>query len=164
MAAGPTLRTSLLRAIGYGTDKHILDLFGLSEEVEANEGNLKKIVGRKLAARVLKTWTEDFVDEDTGEVVSIDRNEILLERDHLITEEDVGLISGSYLIMSHSMSSTNIDAYVCAEIVIFFCLDTHTLTHMINGLNQEIFLTGSFCVCQKAYVFFHCKKSCRVSI
>src|SRR4030066_585293 len=59
--------TTLLRAIGYGTDKDILDLFGLSEEVEANKNTLKKVVGRKLAARVLKTWTEDFVDEDTGE-------------------------------------------------------------------------------------------------
>ncbi len=84
--------TTLLRAIGYGTDKDILDLFELSEEVEANEKNLKKVVGRKLAARVLKTWTEDFVDEDTGEVVSIDRNEILLERDSVISEEDVETI------------------------------------------------------------------------
>ena len=72
--------TTLLRAIGYGTDKDILDLFGLSEEVNANKAALKKVVGRKLAARVLRTWTEDFVDEDTGEVVSIDRNEVLMER------------------------------------------------------------------------------------
>jgi DNA-directed RNA polymerase subunit beta len=61
--------TTLLRSIGYGSDKDILDLFGLSEEVEATEKDLKKIVDRRLAARVLKTWTEDFVDEDTGEVV-----------------------------------------------------------------------------------------------
>jgi len=89
--------TTLLRAIGFGSDKDILDLFGLSEEIEANKNSLKKAVGRKLAARVLKTWTEDFVDEDTGEVVSIDRNEILLERDHIITSEDVDTIleSGS---------------------------------------------------------------------
>jgi DNA-directed RNA polymerase subunit beta len=84
--------TTLLRAIGYGTDKDILDLFGLSEEVSATKANLKKVVGRKLAARVLKTWTEDFVDEDTGEVVSIDRNEVLLERDSVLTKEDVELI------------------------------------------------------------------------
>jgi DNA-directed RNA polymerase subunit beta len=84
--------TTLLRAIGYGTDKDILDLFGLSEEIEANKNAIKKAVGRKLAARVLKTWTEDFVDEDTGEVVSIDRNEVLLERDHVITAEDVDVI------------------------------------------------------------------------
>ncbi|RYZ84528.1 MAG: DNA-directed RNA polymerase subunit beta, partial [Proteobacteria bacterium] len=84
--------TTLLRAIGYGTDKDILDLFGLSEEVKADKKILKKAVGRKLAARVLRTWTEDFVDEDTGEVVSIDRNEVLLERDSAITEEDIDTI------------------------------------------------------------------------
>jgi DNA-directed RNA polymerase subunit beta len=95
--------TTLLRAIGYGTDKDILDLFGLSEEVEANEKALKKAVGRRLAARVLRTWIEDFVDEDTGEVVSIDRNEVLLERDYVIQEEDLPTIldSGSKSIILH---------------------------------------------------------------
>ncbi|MFT7482967.1 MAG: DNA-directed RNA polymerase subunit beta, partial [Oceanospirillaceae bacterium] len=73
--------TTLLRAIGFGSDKKILDLFNLSEEIMAKKKDLKAAVGRRLAARVLKTWTEDFVDEDTGEVVSIDRNEIILERD-----------------------------------------------------------------------------------
>jgi DNA-directed RNA polymerase subunit beta len=84
--------TTLLRSIGFGTDKEILDLFELSEEVKAEKKALSKVVGRKLAARVLKTWTEDFVDEDTGEVVSIDRNEVILERDSIITEEDIELI------------------------------------------------------------------------
>ncbi len=84
--------TTLLRSIGFGTDKEILDLFGLSEEIPATRENLKKVVGRKLAARVLKTWTEDFVDEDTGEVVSIDRNEVILERDSVVSENDVELI------------------------------------------------------------------------
>lgn len=95
--------TTLLRAIGYGTDKDILDLFGLSEEVNANKTALKKVVGRKLAARVLRTWTEDFVDEDTGEVVSIDRNEVLMERDSVVTDEDIELIvdSGSKSIILH---------------------------------------------------------------
>ncbi|WP_162427720.1 DNA-directed RNA polymerase subunit beta [Pontibacter pudoricolor] len=95
--------TTLLRAIGYGTDKDILDLFGLSEEIPANKTNLKNAVGRKLAARVLKTWTEDFVDEDTGEVVSIDRNEVLLERDSEITAEDIDVIveSGNKSIVLH---------------------------------------------------------------
>ena len=95
--------TTLLRAIGYGSDKDILDLFGLSEEVEASKSTLKKVVDRKLAARVLKTWTEDFVDEDTGEVVSIDRNEVLLERDHTLTAEDVDIIleSGVKSIILH---------------------------------------------------------------
>jgi DNA-directed RNA polymerase subunit beta len=87
--------TTLLRAIGWGTDKDILDLFGLSEEVEAVEKYLKKVVGRKLAARVLKTWTEDFVDEDTGEVVSIDRNEVLLERDSILEADDIDVILDS---------------------------------------------------------------------
>ncbi|TRX55584.1 DNA-directed RNA polymerase subunit beta [Fulvivirga sp. M361] len=95
--------TTLLRAIGYGTDKDILDLFGLSEEVKATKKDLKDVSGRKLAARVLRTWTEDFVDEDTGEVVSIDRNEVLLERDHILTEEDIDIIvdSGAKSIILH---------------------------------------------------------------
>jgi len=87
--------TTLLRAIGYGTDKDILDLFGLSEEVKADKKTLKEVVGRKLAARVLRTWTEDFVDEDTGEVVSIDRNEVLLERDSIVAVEDIDTIIDS---------------------------------------------------------------------
>ncbi len=95
--------TTLLRAIGYGTDKDILDLFGLSEEVQATQKDLKGVSGRKLAARVLRTWTEDFVDEDTGEVVSIDRNEVLLERDHILSEEDIDTIleSGAKSIILH---------------------------------------------------------------
>ena len=93
--------TTLLRAIGYGSDKDILDLFGLSEEVSATKAALKKAAGRKLAARVLRTWVEDFVDEDTGEVVSIDRNEVLLERDSILTDSDIELIldSGSKSII-----------------------------------------------------------------
>lgn len=95
--------TTLLRAIGYGSDKDILDLFGLSEEVSATKTALKKAAGRKLAARVLRTWVEDFVDEDTGEVVSIDRNEVLLERDTVLTDEDIEMIldSGSKSIILH---------------------------------------------------------------
>jgi DNA-directed RNA polymerase subunit beta len=95
--------TTLLRAIGYGADKDILDLFGLSEEVKADAKTLKKFVGRKLAARVLRTWTEDFVDEDTGEVVSIDRNEVLLERDSILEKEDIQIVldSGASSIIVH---------------------------------------------------------------
>ncbi|MFM7629034.1 MAG: DNA-directed RNA polymerase subunit beta [Algoriphagus sp.] len=95
--------TTLLRAIGFGSDKDILDLFGLSEEIPATKASLKKAAGRKLAARVLRTWVEDFVDEDTGEVVSIDRNEILLERDTILTDEDIEMIveSGSKSIILH---------------------------------------------------------------
>ena len=84
--------TTLLRAIGYGSDKDILDIFKLSEEFEATKTNLKKALGRKLAARVLKTWVEDFVDEDTGEVISVDRNELILDRDHILVEEDIDVI------------------------------------------------------------------------
>ena len=95
--------TTLLRAIGFGSDKDILDLFGLSEEIEATEKALKGATGRRLAARVLRTWTEDFVDEDTGEVVSIDRNEVILERDSIIEAEDIETIvnSGSKSIIVH---------------------------------------------------------------
>jgi DNA-directed RNA polymerase subunit beta len=84
--------TTLLRAIGYDSDKEILNIFGLAEEIKANKKELKGAVGRKLAARVLRKWTEDFVDEDTGEVVTIERNEIILERDVVLDEENTQLI------------------------------------------------------------------------
>ena len=81
--------TTLLRAIGYDSDKAILDLFDLAEEIKATKKDLKKAVGRKLAARVLRKWNEDFVDEDTGEVINIERNEIILERDIELDEENI---------------------------------------------------------------------------
>lgn len=84
--------TTLLRAIGFDSDKSILDLFGLAEEIKTDKKSLTKAVGRKLAARVLKKWNEDFVDEDTGEVVTIERNEIILERDVVLDEENIELI------------------------------------------------------------------------
>jgi len=84
--------TTLLRAIGYETDKEILNLFDLAEEIKVSKSGLKKVVGRKLAARVLKTWVEDFVDEDTGEVVSIERNEVIIERDTVLEDEHADLI------------------------------------------------------------------------
>tara|TARA_B100000989_G_scaffold292857_1_gene269386 strand:+ start:439 stop:4305 length:3867 start_codon:yes stop_codon:yes gene_type:complete len=87
--------TTLLRAIGFGSDKDVLDIFELSEEVTSTKSNLKKVIGRKLAARVLKTWVEDFVDEDTGEVISVDRNELILDRDHIISDEDIQVILDS---------------------------------------------------------------------
>ncbi|MCB0835357.1 MAG: DNA-directed RNA polymerase subunit beta [Bacteroidetes bacterium] len=87
--------TTLMRAIGYSSDKEILEIFGLAEEVKISKANLKKSVDRKLAARILRTWTEDFVDEDTGEVVSITRNEVLFERDHIIQKDDVEQILDS---------------------------------------------------------------------
>jgi len=84
--------TTLLRSIGYETDKDILELFGMADEVKADKKTLTNQIGRKLAARVLRTWVEDFVDEDTGEVVSIERNEIVLERDTVLDQDAVNLI------------------------------------------------------------------------
>ena len=81
--------TTLFRAIGYERDKDILEIFDLSEEVKVSKSGLKKVLGRKLAARVLNTWHEDFVDEDTGEVVSIERNEIILDRDTVLEKEHI---------------------------------------------------------------------------
>ena len=81
--------TTLLRAIGFETDKDILDLFGLAEEIKVTKSGLKKALGRRLAARVLRSWIEDFVDEDTGEVVSIERNEVIIERDTVLEEDHI---------------------------------------------------------------------------
>ena len=85
--------TTLLRSIGFETDKDILELFGMADEVKAEKKPLQKYIGRHLAARVLRSWVEDFVDEDTGEVVSIERNEIVLERDSVLDEEAIDMIS-----------------------------------------------------------------------
>ena len=87
--------TTLLRAIGYETDKDILEIFDLAEEVKVTRENLKQYVGRRLAARVLKSWVEDFVDEDTGEVVSIERNEVILDRERMVDEDAIELILSS---------------------------------------------------------------------
>ncbi|MBP7218819.1 MAG: DNA-directed RNA polymerase subunit beta [Paludibacteraceae bacterium] len=84
--------TTLLRAIGFESDKDILEIFNLAEEIKATKTNLKKAVGRKLAARVLKTWIEDFVDEDTGEVVSIERNEVIIDRETILDNDHVNEI------------------------------------------------------------------------
>ena len=95
--------TTLLRAIGFESDKDILDIFDLAEELKVNKTNLKKAVGRKLAARVLKTWMEDFVDEDTGEVTTIERNEVVVDRETVIESDDVDKIieSGVQTILLH---------------------------------------------------------------
>lgn len=95
--------TTLLRAVGFENDKDILEIFNLAEEVKVNKTNLKKMVGRKLAARVLKTWREDFVDEETGEVVSIERNEVLIDRETVLSEEHVDMIkdAGCATILVH---------------------------------------------------------------
>ncbi|MBE0676510.1 MAG: DNA-directed RNA polymerase subunit beta, partial [Bacteroidales bacterium] len=95
--------TTLLRAIGYESDKDILEIFNLAEEHKVSKTSLKKLVGRKLAARVLKTWIEDFVDEDTGEVVSIERNEVIIDRETTIENEHIDMIvdSGTKAILLH---------------------------------------------------------------
>jgi DNA-directed RNA polymerase subunit beta len=85
--------TTLLRSIGFETDKDILELFGMADEVKVEKKGLQKYIGKRLAARVLRTWVEDFVDEDTGEVVSIERNEIVLERDTVLDEENIDMIT-----------------------------------------------------------------------
>jgi DNA-directed RNA polymerase subunit beta len=104
--------TTLLRAIGYEGDKDILDIFGLANEIKVNKTNLKKSIGGKLAARVLKTWNEDFVDEDTGEVVYIERNEIALERETILEEEHIEIIleSGVDTILLHK-EDANVNDY-----------------------------------------------------
>ncbi len=103
--------TTLLRAIGYESDKEILEIFGLADEIKVNKTALKKVVGRKLAARVLRSWIEDFVDEDTGEVVSIERNEVILDRETIITAEDIPTIvdSGAKTILVHKEKSKTSD-------------------------------------------------------
>jgi DNA-directed RNA polymerase subunit beta len=95
--------TTLLRAIGFESDKDILAIFDLADEIKVSKASLKKSVGRKLAARILRSWVEDFVDEDTGEVVSIERNEVIIDRETVIGEEHLELISesGSKSILLH---------------------------------------------------------------
>ncbi len=99
--------TTLFRAIGFERDKDILEIFDLAEEVKVSKSGLKKYLGRKLAARVLNTWHEDFVDEDTGEVVSIERNEIVLDRDTVIEKDNIEEIleSGVKTILLHKESA-----------------------------------------------------------
>jgi DNA-directed RNA polymerase subunit beta len=95
--------TTLLRAIGYESDKDILEIFDLADEIKVSKTGLKKVVGRRLAARVLKSWVEDFVDEDTGEVVSIERNEVIIDRETVLEEEHIDdiLDSGVKTVLLH---------------------------------------------------------------
>ena len=103
--------TTLLRAIGFESDKDILEIFNLAEEIKVNKKNLEKVKGRKLAARVLKSWIEDFVDEDTGEVVSIERNEVVIDRETQIEDEQVEKIldSGVQNILVHKETANQSD-------------------------------------------------------
>jgi DNA-directed RNA polymerase subunit beta len=103
--------TTLLRAIGYEGDKDILEIFDLADELKVSKTGLKKVVGRKLAARVLKSWVEDFVDEDTGEVVSIERNEVVIDRETVLENEHIDMIvdSGAKTILLHKESQNLTD-------------------------------------------------------
>ena len=103
--------TTLLRAIGYESDKDILDIFQLAEEIKVNKAAIKKVIGRKLAARVVRTWVEDFVDEDTGEVVSIERTEVIIDRETELENKHVDLIvdSGVKSILLHKEDSSSLD-------------------------------------------------------
>jgi len=103
--------TTLLRAIGFETDKDILNLFDLAEEIKVSKSGLKKVLGRKLAARVLRTWVEDFVDEDTGEVVSIERNEVIIERDTTLEDDHIDMIvdAGVKTVILHKEEANHND-------------------------------------------------------
>ncbi|MFP3859932.1 MAG: DNA-directed RNA polymerase subunit beta [Bacteroidales bacterium] len=103
--------TTLLRAIGYESDKDVLEIFNLADEIKVSKPNLQKVVGRTLAARVLRSWVEDFVDEDTGEVVSIERNEVVIDRDTVIEEKHIDQIidSGAETILLHREDHSQID-------------------------------------------------------
>ncbi len=103
--------TTLLRAIGYESDKEILEIFDLADEIKVTKSSLKEAVGKKLAARILKSWVEDFVDEDTGEVVSIERNEVIIDRETVLEEEHIEQIidSGTKTILLHRDTKSPID-------------------------------------------------------
>ncbi|HNW98224.1 MAG TPA: DNA-directed RNA polymerase subunit beta [Bacteroidales bacterium] len=103
--------TTLLRAIGFESDKSILEIFGLADEIKVSKTGLKKYVGQKLAARVLRSWVEDFVDEDTGEVVSIERTEVIIDRETVLTNEHIDLIvdAGVKSILVHKEESNYSD-------------------------------------------------------
>ena len=126
--------TTLLRAIGFESDKAILDIFGLAEEVKVNKTNLKKFIGRKLAARVLKTWNEDFVDEDTGEVVYIERNNVIVDRETVLEERHIDEIleSGVETILVHRE-----DAYTNDFAIIYNTLQKD----QTNSEKEAIFYT-----------------------
>ena len=126
--------TTLLRVIGFESDKAILDIFGLAEEVKVNKTNLKKCIGRRLAARVLKTWNEDFVDEDTGEVVYIERNNVIVDRETVLEESHIDEIleSGVESILLHRE-----DAYTNDFAIIYNTLQKD----QTNSKKEAIFYT-----------------------
>jgi DNA-directed RNA polymerase subunit beta len=130
--------TTLLRAIGFESDKDILEIFGLAEEVEVKAKTINKYIGRKLAARVLKAWTEDFVDEDTGEVISVERNKVLIERETVLEEENIDAIleSGCSTILLHKEDVSSSDYSI-----IFNTLqkdDTNSEKEAVNYIYRQL--------------------------
>ncbi len=130
--------TTLLRAIGFESDKDILEIFGLAEEVEVKAKTINKYIGRKLAARVLKAWTEDFVDEDTGEVISVERNKVLIERETILEEENIDAIleSGASTILLHKEDVSSSDYSI-----IFNTLqkdDTNSEKEAVNYIYRQL--------------------------
>lgn len=127
--------TTLLRAIGFESDKDILQIFNLADEIKITKTNLKKLVGKKLAARVLKSWIEDFVDEDTGEVSSIERNEIALEREKIIEPEDLDIIQeiGVQSVLVHHEDTSG------SEYAIIFNTLQKDTTNSENEAVREIY-------------------------
>lgn len=133
--------TTLLRAIGFEGDKDILEIFGLADEIKVSKAALKKVVGRKLAARVLKSWIEDFVDEDTGEVVSIERNEVIIDRETILENEHIDEIvdSGAKTILLHK-ESTSVSDYA-------LIYNTLQKTH-VTQKKRQLFTSIVSCVMQ----------------
>jgi len=125
--------TTLLRAIGFDSDKAILDIFDLADIIPANREELQKSIGRKLAARVLRSWTEDFVDEDTGEVVTIERNEIILERDSLLDDDNIDLILDQPAMSSFFKKKTSI------RIILLFIIPCKKIRLLLKWRRFSIF-------------------------
>ena len=150
--------TTLFRAIGYQGDKEILEIFDLAEEIKVTKAGLKKALNRKLAARVLRTWHEDFVDEDTGEVISIERNEIILDRDTVIEQEHIEQILDADVktILIHKEDSQNSDYAIIyntlqkdqtnteKEAVEYIYRQLRMLSHLMKRLQEELLISYSF--------------------
>ncbi|MBQ0045124.1 MAG: DNA-directed RNA polymerase subunit beta [Bacteroidales bacterium] len=131
--------TTLLRAIGYGGDKDIIDIYGLADEVEANAETLSQFQGRKLAAKVLKTWIEDFVDEDTGEVIPVERTEAIVERGEILDEETIAKLTETEDVKSILLQKEEADAKEYE--IIFNTLQkdpTNTETEAINYIYKQL--------------------------
>ena len=106
--------TTLLRAIAYETDKDILSIFDIAEEVKASKANLKKYVGQKLAAAVTKTWYEDFVDDETGEVVNIERTEVIIDRETVFEKDHINMVADANIktVLFHKQDDKQVESKI----------------------------------------------------